>query len=132
MIAFADGWFCALWGRLMRFVTFAGAVALAAMATTSTLAAERITGTGTIIENQTFGSVKHWGRSLAVRDQGTIVRVMGGTYGFQIRDMNDNVVGDFLFPDDAVGFSLAAGDYKIFPLTCRTHLHHHVEVTVEY
>ncbi|MCE8000287.1 MAG: hypothetical protein HEP70_15625 [Rhodobiaceae bacterium] len=116
----------------MRFSGFAGVLALLIMASTSAWSADRVTGTGTIIENQTFGSVKHWGRSLNVRDQGTIVRVMGGTYGFQIRDMNDNVVGDFLFPDDAVGFDLQAGDYKIFPLTCRTHLHHHVEVTVEY
>ncbi len=116
----------------MRFQTLAVALAFAAMTTSQALAADRVTGTGTVIENQTFGSVKHWGRSLSVRDQGTIVRVMGGTYGFQIRDMKDKVVGDFLFPDDAVGFALPAGDYKIFPLTCRTHLHHHVEVTVEY
>ncbi len=95
-------------------------------------AVERLTGTGTRIENDTYGTTKHWGRSLMVPRTGTIVRVMGGTYGFQILDKNEKVVGDFLFPEQAIGFSLPAGEYEILPLVCRIHRHHHVEVTVEY
>jgi hypothetical protein len=115
-----------------RFGAFSSAVLLVTMISTPVFAVERVTGTGTRIENQTFGTTKHWGRTLTVQQEGKIVRVMGGTYGFQILDENENVVGDFLFPDDAVGFELQAGDYEIMPLVCRTHLHHHVEVTVEY
>ena len=95
-------------------------------------AVERLTGTGTRIENDTYGTTKFWGRSLSVPRAGTIIRVMGGTYGFQILDANEKIVGDFLFPEQAIGFSLAAGEYKIMPLVCRIHRHHHVEVTVEY
>lgn len=96
------------------------------------MAAETLTGTGTRIENDIIGTTKHWGRSLSVPSAGKVVRVMGGTYGFQILDENESVVGDFLFPEQAIGFSLAAGEYKIMPLVCRIHRHHHVEVTVEY
>jgi len=94
--------------------------------------AEQLTGTGTRIENDIVGTTKHWGRTLSVPTSGKIVRVMGGTYGFQIIDENETVVGDFLFPEQAIGVSIAAGEYQILPLVCRIHRHHHVEVTVEY
>ncbi len=96
------------------------------------IAVDTLTGTGTRVENDTFGTTKHWGRMLSVPREGVIIRVMGGTYGFQILDAEARIVGDFLFPEQAVGFSLAAGEYKIMPLVCRVHRHHHVEVTVAY
>lgn len=94
--------------------------------------AERVTATGTRVENDTFGTANIWGRSLDLPEAGKIVRVMGGTYGFQLVNKDGDVVGDFLFPDDAVGFELPAGSYALRPLICRIHRHHHVEVTVEY
>jgi hypothetical protein len=99
---------------------------------TPVLAGETLTGTGTRIENDIIGTTKHWGRTLSVPSAGKVIRVMGGTYGFQILDENENIVGDFLFPEQAVGFSIPAGEYQVVPLVCRIHRHHHVEVTVEY
>ncbi|MEQ9520837.1 MAG: hypothetical protein RLN89_15515 [Parvibaculum sp.] len=94
--------------------------------------AGQVTGTGTRIEDDLFKSSKQWGRGLSVPESGHITRVMGGTYGFQIVGANDEIVGDFLFPEQAVGFAINAGNYTIRPLVCRIHRHHHVEVTVEY
>ena len=94
--------------------------------------AERQTGTATRIENDRFGSSKVWGRDLIMPKDGTIIRVMDGTYGFQILDEEGVVVGDFLLPEQAIGFALKAGRYQLKPLVCRVHRHHHVEVTVDY
>ena len=94
--------------------------------------AERLTATGTRIEKPAYNSYKNWGRQLSLPQQGRIVRVMDGTYGFQIVRLDGTIVGDFLFPQDAVGFDLPAGDYELLPLVCQKHLHHHVEVTVEF
>jgi hypothetical protein len=116
----------------MRVVAASLILSLSVVFGGAALASETRTGTGTRIENDTFGTTKHWGRSLSVPQNGTIIRVMGGTYGFQILDADEKVVGDFLFPEQAIGFSLAAGEYEIMPLVCRIHRHHHVEVTVEY
>lgn len=116
----------------MRLSLVSMVLSVSVVFTTPAVSVERLTGTGTRIENDTYGTTKFWGRSLSVPRTGTIVRVMGGTYGFQILDENDKVVGDFLFPEQAIGFSLAAGEYAVLPLVCRIHRHHHVEVTVEY
>lgn len=96
------------------------------------VAADRLTATGTRVQQDTYGSHRSWGRPLSLARDGKIVRVMDGTYGFQILDPNGRIVGDFLFPEDAIGFELAAGEYEVLPAVCRIHRHHHVEVTVEY
>ncbi|MBG52925.1 MAG: hypothetical protein CML99_11005 [Rhodobiaceae bacterium] len=126
-----------IWGVLMRKLKLLTGVALVAALVLETQVgmsalAGQVTGTGTRIENDVFQSSKQWGRGLSVPQSGQITRVMGGTYGFQIVGPNDEIVGDFLFPEQAVGFALPAGDYTIRPLVCRIHRHHHVEVTVEY
>ncbi len=126
-----------IWGVLMRklkLLTGVGLVAALVLETQVGMSAlaGQVTGTGTRIENDVFQSSKQWGRGLSVPQSGQITRVMGGTYGFQIVGLNDEIVGDFLFPEQAVGFALPAGDYTIRPLVCRIHRHHHVEVTVEY
>ncbi|MBD3667143.1 MAG: hypothetical protein RLO08_12650 [Parvibaculaceae bacterium] len=107
-------------------------VSLTGVSIVPSLAGVTTTGTGTRIENDIVGTTKLWGRSLSVPRSGKIVRVMGGTYGFQILDGNEQIVGDFLFPQEAVGFELPAGEYQVKPSVCRIHRHHHVEVTVEY
>jgi len=95
-------------------------------------AGDRVSATGTLVKNDTFGTEKAWGRELVLERDGAIIRVMDGTYGFSILDANGRVVEEFLFPEDAVGFQLAAGEYELRPFACRIHRHHHVEVTVEY
>ena len=116
----------------MRISVLTLLAALVAGPAVTSANAEQLTGTGTRIENDIVGTTKHWGRTLSVPAAGKIVRVMGGTYGFQIVDENETVVGDFLFPEQAIGVSIPAGEYQILPLVCRIHRHHHVEVTVEY
>lgn len=120
-------------GNLKKFAVLGLVVSgLVGMSVATVAQAGQITGTGTRIEDDTFKSSKQWGRGLSVPADGQITRVMGGTYGFQIIGANDEIVGDFLFPEQAVGFALAAGEYTVRPLVCRIHRHHHVEVTVEY
>ena len=94
--------------------------------------AERQTATGTRIESQQYSTSKNWGRQLDLPQPGKIVRVMDGTYGFQLVRSDGTVAADFLFPEDAIGAELAAGQYQLLPLVCQKHQHHHVEVTVEY
>lgn len=110
------------------------AICLAALLCVSVApaSADRLTGTATRIENDTFGSSRVWGRPLILPRAGRIVRVMDATYGFQILNDADTVIGDFLLPEQAIGFELPAGRYRIRPLLCRVHRHHHAEVTVEY
>lgn len=115
-------------GGVAAGVVFLGFYGLAVMPAM----AERQTGTSTRVEHDRFGSSKIWGRDLIMPKDGTIVQVMDGTYGFQILDEEGAVIGDFLSPEQAVGFALEAGHYKLKPLVCRVHRHHHVEVTVEY
>ncbi|MGK2739518.1 hypothetical protein ACSHT0_01360 [Tepidicaulis sp. LMO-SS28] len=102
------------------------------LASLQTAEAARVTGTGSEVANDAFGTSETWGRPLEVPQDGKVVRVMGGTYGFQLIDADGEIAGDFLLPQDAVGFELPAGTYSIKPLLCRIHRHHHVEVTVEY
>lgn len=116
----------------MRISVFTMVSALLLGGTFPVIAGQTQTGTGTRIENDIIGTSKHWGRTLSVPEDGKVIRVMGGTYGFQIVDEDQSVVGDFLFPEQAIGFSIPAGEYQIVPLVCRIHRHHHVEVTVEY
>ncbi|MDF1686057.1 MAG: hypothetical protein P1U50_04620 [Parvibaculaceae bacterium] len=94
--------------------------------------AERQTATGTRIESQEYSTSRNWGRQLDLPQSGKIVRVMDGTYGFQLVRADGTVAADFLFPEDAIGTELAAGRYQLLPLVCQKHQHHHVEVTVEY
>lgn len=94
--------------------------------------AERQTATGTRIENQHYNTSRNWGRYLDLPQAGKIVRVMDGTYGFQLVRADGTIAADFLFPEDAIGTELAAGKYQLLPLVCQKHQHHHVEVTVEY
>ena len=105
---------------------------LVVVATGPAWSAERISGSGTRVENDRFGTSRLWGHDLVLDKPGTISRVMHGTYGFQILDESGAVVGDFLLPEMAVGHHLEAGRYQLKPSVCRTHRHHHVEVTVEY
>ncbi|MEX0840580.1 MAG: hypothetical protein WD034_13695 [Parvibaculum sp.] len=94
--------------------------------------ADVATGTGSMIKKDAYGTESSWGRALIVPRDGTVVRVMYGTYGFTIRDAEGRAVGDFLAPEMAVGTRLTAGEYRIEPYVCAKHRHHHVEVTVAY
>jgi hypothetical protein len=94
--------------------------------------ADVVTGTGSMIKKDAYGTESSWGRALIVPRDGTVVRVMYGTYGFTIRDAEGRAVGDFLAPEMAVGMRLTAGEYRIEPYVCAKHRHHHVEVTVAY
>ncbi|WP_339832680.1 hypothetical protein [uncultured Parvibaculum sp.] len=94
--------------------------------------ADMTTGTGSMIKKDAYGTENLWGRVLTVPRDGTVVRVMYGTYGFSIRDAEGRTVGDFLLPEMAVGTRLAAGEYRVVPYVCEKHRHHHVEVTVAY
>ncbi len=94
--------------------------------------ADTVTGTGSMVKKDAYGTENLWGRALVVPRDGTVVRVMYGTYGFSIRDAEGRTVGDFLVADMAVGTRLAAGEYRVVPYVCEKHRHHHVEVTVAY
>lgn len=94
--------------------------------------AETVTATGSLIMKDAYGTQTKWGRSLVLPENGKVVRVMYGSYGFSILDMEGNTVGDYLMPEHAVGQELVAGEYSIVPYVCAKHRHHHVEVTVEY
>ena len=94
--------------------------------------ADTVTATGSRIMKDNYGTQTKWGRSLVLPQDGKVVRVMYGSYGFSILDMQGNTVGDYLLPEHAVGQELAAGEYSIVPYVCAKHRHHHVEVTVEY
>ncbi|ABS64454.1 hypothetical protein Plav_2847 [Parvibaculum lavamentivorans DS-1] len=94
--------------------------------------AETITATGTLQMKDAYGTEKGWGRTLVLPRAGKVVRVMDATYGFSIVDAEGETVADFLLPQQAVGFELAAGSYSLKPYVCAKHRHHHVEVTVEY
>lgn len=94
--------------------------------------AATVTGTGSLIMKDSYGSQTQWGRALVLPADGKVVRVMYGTYGFSIIDRSGNTVGDFLLPEMAMGAEIPAGEYQIVPYVCAKHRHHHVEVTVEY
>lgn len=112
----------------MQAMLLAAAIALAP----SAAGAETVTGTGSMIKKDAYGTQSQWGRALVVPRDGTVIRVMYGTYGFSILDAEGRTVGDFLAPEMAVGTHLAAGEYRIEPYVCEKHRHHHVEVTVAY
>jgi len=107
-------------------------VLLLCFGTAGIASAEVITGTGTLIKKDAYGTQTEWGSGLNLPRAGRIARVMDGTYGFTLRDKSGARVADFLDPQMAVGTSLAAGQYVIEPYVCARHRHHHVEVTVEY
>lgn len=118
----------AVFGRMSGAV-FALALGLCAA---STVSAEVVTGTGSLIKKDAYGTQTEWGRGLNLPRQGRITRVMDGTYGFTVRDKSGVSVADFLDPQMAVGTELPAGQYVLEPYVCARHRHHHVEVTVEY
>lgn len=112
----------------IQAIFLAAAAALLPLSTSAGTA----TGTGSMVKKDAYGTESLWGRALIVPRDGTVVRVMYGTYGFTIRDADGRTVGDFLTPEMAVGTRLAAGEYRIEPYVCAKHRHHHVEVTVAY
>ncbi|HAC57304.1 hypothetical protein [Parvibaculum sp.] len=116
----------------MRPVSISILAAAAVTFLAATASAETTTATGSRIMKDAYGTQTKWGRSLKLPEDGKVVRVMYGTYGFSIVDQSGNTVGDFLLPEMAVGTELAAGEYQIVPYVCAKHRHHHVEVTVEY
>lgn len=105
---------------------------LLSLAMTGLASAEVVTGTGTLIKKDAYGTQTEWGSGLNLPRPGRITRVMDGTYGFTVRDKSGASVADFLDPQMAVGTSLAPGQYVLEPYVCTRHRHHHVEVTVEY
>ena len=114
----------------MRF--FIPAIAAIGILAVQPAAAATVTATGSLVMKDKYNSQSHWGRHLVLPSDGKVVRVMYGTYGFSILDMDGNTVGDFLVPEMAVGTTLATGEYRIVPYVCAKHRHHHVEVTVDY
>lgn len=120
----------------MRALTSLFALSLSAAMSIAVLPgvsfADTITATGSRIMKDSYGTQTKWGRSLVLPENGKVVRVMYGSYGFSIIDQQGKTVGDYLLPELAVGAELPAGEYSIVPYVCAKHRHHHVEVTVEY
>lgn len=85
--------------------TYIQAMLVAAATATLPLMAEAgmATGTGSMVKKDAYGTENLWGRALVVPRDGTVVRVMYGTYGFSIRDAEGRTIGDFLLPEMAVG-----------------------------
>lgn len=119
-------------GVIMRIYIQAMLVVAATAVLPLTAEAGMATGTGSMIKKDAYGTENLWGRTLIVPQDGTVVRVMYGTYGFSIRDSEGRTIGDFLLPEMAIGTRLAAGEYRMVPYVCEKHRHHHVEVTVAY
>ena len=104
----------------------------AALATAPTAAfATSVTGTGSVVKHDEYGTEKEWGRDLVLPEDGQITRVIDGTYGFTLYRGGKQVAA-FITPQSAVGTKLPAGKYRIEPNVCPTHRHHHVEVTAQY
>jgi hypothetical protein len=116
----------------MAFRSKIAAVVLAAGLFPLGVHADEVTATGTLVMKDKFHTQTEWGENLKLPRQGHIVRVMDGTYGFEIRNASGSAVAQFLAPQQAVGLSLPAGEYQIVPYVCTRHRHHHVEVTAEY
>jgi hypothetical protein len=94
--------------------------------------ADEVTGTGTLVMNDHFHTETKWGESLVLPKAGKIVRVMDGTYGFDLENAQGVKIASFLDPQQAVGMSLPAGTYILDPYVCKQHRHHHIEVTAAY
>ena len=114
-----------------KMLTFALA---AALVTAPQFAfAGSVTGTGSVVKHDKYGTENEWGRNLVLPQAGEITRVIDGTYGFTlINEESGEQVAAFILPQSAVGAKLPAGRYRIEPNVCPTHRHHHVEVTAEY
>ncbi|MDE1174515.1 MAG: hypothetical protein PW790_12725 [Parvibaculaceae bacterium] len=110
--------------------SLAAFLAFAVFLPTSAMALTEVTGVNTVKRNDKFNSQQEWGNPLVLTRAGHITRVMDGRYGFSIIDASGTKIADFLTPQEAIGFKLAAGEYKVEPALCRIHRHHHVEVTV--
>ncbi len=94
--------------------------------------AEEATGTGTLVMNDHFHTQTKWGEDLVLPKAGKIIRVMDGTYGFDLKTAQGVKIASFLDPQQAVGMSLPAGSYVVDPYVCTRHRHHHIEVTAAY
>ena len=105
--------------------------AVLAVAPTAVLAAS-VTGTGSVVKHDEYGTEREWGRDLVLPSDGEITRVIDGTYGFRLIGESGKQVAAFITPESAVGTKLPAGRYRIEPNVCPTHRHHHVEVTAQY
>lgn len=117
---------------MVRRLTMAGVLLAGTWLMATSVQAERVTGTGTLVMKDKFHSQTAWGSGLDLPRDGRVVRVMDGTYGFTVKTAAGKDVADFLFPQQAVGLSLPAGQYLLVPYVCSGHRHHHVEVTAEY
>ncbi|HEX7777077.1 MAG TPA: hypothetical protein VF449_11190 [Parvibaculum sp.] len=116
----------------MRLILLAStALAVLGLATLP-LRAEEVTGSGTLVMNDHFHTQTEWGESLVLPKPGKIVRVMDGTYGFDLKTAQGVKIASFLDPQQAVGMSLPAGTYILDPYVCKRHRHHHIEVTAAY
>lgn len=93
--------------------------------------AASVTGTGSVVKHDEYGTEREWGRDLVLPEGGEITRVIDGTYGFSLYHGSEQVAA-FITPESAVGTKLPAGRYRIEPNVCPTHRHHHVEVTAQY
>ncbi len=117
---------------MVRHLAMAFALLIGAGVSATSAHAERVTGTGTLVMKDKFHSQTAWGSGLDLPRDGRVVRVMDGNYGFAVKTAAGKDVADFLFPQQAVGLSLPAGQYLLVPYVCSGHRHHHVEVTAEY
>lgn len=95
------------------------------------LAAE-VNASSTVIMRDAYHTKDEWGTRLVLPGEGKIIRVMDGTYGFDIKTEDGVQVASFLDPQAAVGMSLPAGTYLIEPYVCKQHRHHHIELTAAY
>ncbi|MGX1196121.1 hypothetical protein [Parvibaculum sp. MBR-TMA-1.3b-4.2] len=107
------------------------ALAAALVAAPQAAFAASVTGTGSVVKHDAYGTEREWGRDLVLPEAGEITRVTDGTYGFTLYHGSEQVAA-FITPESAVGTKLPAGKYRIEPNVCPTHRHHHVEVTAKY
>lgn len=94
--------------------------------------AAEVYASSTVVMRDAYHTKDEWGTKLVLPSEGKIIRVMDGTYGFDIKTEDGVQVASFLDPQAAVGLSLPAGTYMIDPYVCKQHRHHHIEVTATY
>lgn len=116
----------------MRLVSVLAAAAVIFGLAAASAQAEEVTGSGTLVINDHFHTQNKWGANLVLPRAGKIIRVMDGTYGFDLKTADGVKVASFLDPQQAVGMSLPAGTYVLDPYVCSRHRHHHIEVTAAY
>jgi|GEM_PF-4367978 len=67
-----------------------------------------------------------------IKTRGTVFAVIGGDYGFSLFDRSGTELAEFEDSQDAIGYELTPGDYKVIP-SIDDDVHHHqfIEVLVK-